>query len=111
MFKPSIPDNQDRMQLFENDEQVVGFLTDSNDSFESLDDQTHVYIPKYCISIESPFTRDDQMKIHDPKEVTSIKKVQETRKINFGTDDIIKYINLGTNCTKKEVDRYNALLK
>jgi hypothetical protein len=37
--------------------------------------------------------------------------VQETQKINIGTQDSPKYVNLDTNCTEKEVDQYTALLK
>jgi hypothetical protein len=31
IFRPSVPDNQDYLQVFENDEQLVEFLVDTND--------------------------------------------------------------------------------
>jgi hypothetical protein len=45
------------------------------------------------------------------KEEVSIRKVQETQKINIGTQDSPKYVNLGTSCTEKEVDQYTTLFK
>jgi hypothetical protein len=38
-------------------------------------------------------------------------KVQETRKVNIGTDSSPKYINLGVDCTSEEVDQYVSLFK
>jgi hypothetical protein len=62
MYMPSILDNQDYLQVFENDEHVVDFLIYSSDSSESPGDQTIVSFSKYCVSLESLFTRDDQTK-------------------------------------------------
>jgi len=59
--------------------------------------------------IRVSFTRDDQAK--NLKEEVSIRKVQETKKINIGTKDSPKYVNLGIDCTKKEIDQYIALFK
>jgi hypothetical protein len=53
------------------------------------------------------FTKDDHAK-NRLKEV-SVQKAQETRKFNIGTDQSPKYVNLGINCTPKEVDQYFAL--
>jgi hypothetical protein len=44
-------------------------------------------------------------------EEVSIQKVQETRKVNNGTDSSPKYVNLGVDCTTEEVDQYVALFK
>jgi hypothetical protein len=110
IFRPSIPDNQDFLQIFENDEHVVDFLVDSNDSPEGLDDQTDCGPFKRLCQFESLFTRDDQTNIHDLREETSIRKVQETQKVNIGTHDSPKYINLGTSCTKEEIDQYTSCL-
>jgi hypothetical protein len=41
----------------------------------------------------------------------SLQKVQETRKINIGTDSSAKYVNLGVDCTIEEVDQCVALFK
>jgi hypothetical protein len=61
--------------------------------------------------LESLFTRDDQTKILDPREEPPVRKVQETQKINIGTFDSPKYINLGTSCTTEEIDQYTHLFK
>jgi hypothetical protein len=53
IFRSSIHDNQDYLQVFENDEHVSSFLADPNDSFEILNDQNDVPISKYCVSLES----------------------------------------------------------
>jgi len=37
--------------------------------------------------------------------------VQETRKVNIGTDNSPKYVNLGVDCTIEEVDQYISLFK
>jgi hypothetical protein len=44
-------------------------------------------------------------------EEVSIQKVQETRKVNSGTDNSPKYVNLGVDCTSDEVDQYVSLFK
>jgi hypothetical protein len=74
------------------------------------DKDDHMYVfPKYCIQSESLFTKDDHAK--NLLEEVSIRKVQETRKFNIGTDSSPKYVNLGVDCTNEEVDQYVALFK
>ena len=66
---------------------------------------------KKYVSLESLSTRDDQTKISKPFEESSIRKFQETYKINIGTVESPKYINLGASCTKEERDKYTHLFK
>jgi hypothetical protein len=66
---------------------------------------------KYCIGFEYLFTIDDLKKLHETKEETSVKKVQETQKINIGTHDFPKYVNLFTNCSQQEINQYTSLFK
>jgi hypothetical protein len=61
--------------------------------------------------LEFLFTRDDQTNILDPKEEPYIRKVQETQKINIGTLDSPKYINLSSSCTIEEIEKYTLLFK
>jgi len=61
--------------------------------------------------LEYHFTRDNQTNILDPKEEPFVRKVQETQKINIGTLDSPKYINIGTSCTIEEIDQYTLLFK
>jgi hypothetical protein len=110
IFQPSIPDNQEYLQFFENDEHVVIFFTDEDtitevDPKESqnlqkkINEQSQKPSPKKYINLESLFPRDDQTKISKPLEEPFVRKVQETHKINIGTPESPKYINLGTGCT------------
>jgi len=121
-FWPSIPDNQEYLQVFENYEHISNFLTnhysmvsndleENQDSLKELADRSVAIFPKDYVSLESLLTREDQKKIFDPKEESSIRKVQETQKINIGTHDSPKYLNLGTSCTTEEIDHYTSLLK
>jgi hypothetical protein len=57
------------------------------------------------------FTSDGQTKISDLKEESSIRKVQEAQKINIGTLDSPKCLNLDTSCTIEEIDQYTSLFK
>jgi ribonuclease HI len=104
-FRPSVPDNIEYLQVFENDEQLEIFLLNDDDD---EDDHSSV-VPKYCIQSESLFTKDDHAK--NLLEEVSIRKVQETRKVNIGTDSSPKYVNLGVDCTTEEVDQYVSLFK
>ena len=77
-FRPSIPDNQEYLQVFENDEHIASFFTD-NDSIISNDleenqnphkeihNQNLILTPKNCVNLESLFTRDYKTNIIDPK--------------------------------------------
>jgi hypothetical protein len=122
IFRPLVPDNQEHLQVFENDEHVVNFFTDDDtiieeDSKEGQNLQEEIQekigkpTPKKYVSLESLFTRDDQTKISKPLEEPSVRKFQETYKINIGTPESPKYINLGTSCTKEERDKYTQLFK
>jgi hypothetical protein len=81
IFRPSVPDNQEYLQVFENDEELNDFLANEDDLEES--NSNVALVPKNCIKSESFFTRDDQAKIL--KEEEYVRKVQGTQKINIGT--------------------------
>jgi hypothetical protein len=107
IFRPSVPDNQEYLQVFENDEELNDFLANENDCEEN--DNNVASISKDCVKSKSLFTRDDQAK--NLKEEVSTRKVQETKKINIGTEDSPKYVNLGIDCTSEEIDQYTSLFK
>jgi hypothetical protein len=74
------------------------------------DEDSHITIvPRNCIQSKYHFTRDGHAK--NLLEEVSLRKVQEKRKINIGTDSSPKHINLGVDCTIDEVDQYVALFK
>jgi hypothetical protein len=122
IFQSSVLDNQEHLQIFENDEHVVNFFTDDDtiieeDSEESQNLQEEIQeqsikpsLKKY-VNLESLFMRDDQIKISKPLEDPSVRKFQEKYKISISTPKSPKYINLGTNCTKEERDKYTQLFK
>ena len=101
IFKPSVHDNQDYLQVFENYEKLAKFLADTSDVVENYEDQSHIPVSKDCINFESLFTRDNQTKVPNLKEELSVRKVQETQKIIIGTQYSLKNVNIGTSCTKK----------
>jgi hypothetical protein len=104
-FLPSVPDNIEYLQVFENDEQLEKhFLNDDDEEEDSLSD-----IPIDCIQVESFLTKDDHAK--NILEDVSVRKVQEMRKVNIGMDKSLKYVNLGVDCTTEEVDQYVSLFK
>jgi len=62
IFQPSIPDNQECLQAFENDEHIANFLTDhdsmlshnskeNQDSLKELGDQRVAVFPKDYVSL------------------------------------------------------------
>jgi hypothetical protein len=104
-FRPSVPDNFEYLQVFENDEQLEIFLLNDDDE----EDDKFFVIPKDCIHDESLFTKDEHA--NNLLEEVSVRKVQETRKFNIRTDKSPKYVNLGVDCTTEEVDQYVALFK
>jgi hypothetical protein len=91
--------------VFENDEELENFLV-NDDEYK---DNHIVFVLKNYIQSESLFTRDK----HDKNllEEVSLRKVQETRKINIGIDSSPKHVNLGVDCTTDEVDQYVTLFK
>jgi hypothetical protein len=56
-------------------------------------------IPKNCIKYEYLFSQNDWTKKF--KEEEFVWKIQQTQKINIGTESYPKYVNLGINCTPK----------
>jgi hypothetical protein len=104
-FQPSVPDNIEYLQVFENDEQLDFFLLNDDD----YEDDHSYSVPKDCIQSEYLFTKYDRAK--NLLEEVLVQKMQETRKVNIGTDSSPKYVNLGVDCTTEEVDQYVALFK
>jgi hypothetical protein len=53
-----VPDNQEYLQVFENDEDLENFLVNQNED----EDNDIVSVPKNCVQSKSLFTRDDHTK-------------------------------------------------
>lgn len=63
------------------------------------------------VSLESSFMRDDVIRKEAPKEEKSLIKVQEAKKVNIGTIDDPKFINLGVNFSEEETLQYIELFR
>jgi hypothetical protein len=100
-----VPDNVEYLKVFENDEQLEKNLLNDDDG----EDDCSSVVPKYCIQVESLFTKDDHFK--NLLEEVSVRKVQETRKVNIGIDNSSKYVNMGVDCTTEEVNQFVSLFK
>jgi hypothetical protein len=82
LFRPSIPNNLDHSQVFEDDDQIIRFMENNKEFTDSqikfLADSMHLEVmnlqkntlPKGCIPLENLFDRHDVFKIKRPsKEV------------------------------------------
>jgi hypothetical protein len=61
IFRPSVPNNQEYFQVFDNDEDLNDFLVNEDDLEESINNIA--LVPKKYIKSECFFTRDDEAKI------------------------------------------------
>jgi hypothetical protein len=104
-FRPSMPDNIEYLQVFDNDEQLENFLLNNDDE----EDNSSIVIPKDSIQVEYLFTKYNHSK--NLLEEVLVQKVKETRKVNIGTDQSPKYVDLGVDFTPEEVDQYFSLFK
>jgi hypothetical protein len=57
IFRPSVPDNQDYLQVFENDEELDEFLADTSDVVENSEDQSHILFQR-IVSILNLFSQE-----------------------------------------------------
>ena len=62
--------------------------------------------PEDLISLEFGFTGNNAIKEEALKEEPSLRKVQETKKMNIGTIKDPKFINLGDTCSEEETLQY-----
>jgi hypothetical protein len=114
MFRPSIPDNVMNWRVFNNDTQIINFLTSSNVFQDSvIDDEAHEQdlqnyrdeaskvkencIPRNVLSLEKLFNLQTKFKkLMNPKMKNS---TMMHFLVNLGTPEQPKYINLGTCCS------------
>jgi hypothetical protein len=109
LFRPSIPDNLEHWQVFEDDDQIirfmenrkeftdtqVAFLVDSMD-FEIINLQNNT-LPKGCIPLENLFDRHDVF-----KGKRTNKQAEEALEFNIGTEMDPRMVKIGKGTTKKE---------
>jgi hypothetical protein len=126
MFRPSIPDNVMNWRVFNNDTQIINFLTSSDVFQESvIDDEAHEQdlqsyrdeaskmktncIPKNVLSLEKLF--DLQTKFRRPTNPKTNSSTMMHFLVNLGTPEQPKYINLGTCCSEAKKHTFTQLFK
>jgi hypothetical protein len=126
IFRPSILDNVTNWRVFNNDTQIINFLT-SFDVFQDsvIDDEAHEQdlqdyrdessktkancIPKNVLSLEKLFDLQTKFRrLMNPKTNNS---TMMHFLVNLGTPEQPKYINLGTCCSEEEKHTFMQLFK
>ena len=109
LFRPSIPDNLEHWQVFEDDDQIIRFMenskefTDSQINFlaDSMDlDVVNLQnntLPKGCVPLENLFDRHDVFKRKKPN-----KQIDEALEFNIGTEMDPRMVKIGKGTTEKE---------
>jgi ribonuclease HI len=109
LFRPSIPDNLEHWQVFEDGDQIIRFMennkefTDSQINFladsmnlEVINLQNNT-LPKGCVPLESLFDRHDVFKGRKPN-----KQANEALEFNIGTWIDPRMVKIGKGTTEKE---------
>jgi ribonuclease HI len=109
LFRPSIPDNLEHWQVFEDDDQIIRFMENSkeftNTQVAFLADSMDLEIinlqnntlPKGCIPLENLFHRHDVFK----GKITN-KQAEEALDFNIGTEMDPRMVKIGKGTTEKE---------
>ena len=101
IFMPSIPDNVTNLRVFDDDQQILEFLTNDETLKDSvIDDEEHQsniqsgnFIPKWVRTLEGMF--DLNNKFRGPTNVKMHSSSMQFELINLGSEDEPKYVNLG----------------
>lgn len=121
IYQPSVPDNNQNWQVFDDDKHIISFLegtgTFSNSSFDgnhSLTSQQNIKeedkeseilqlkgntIPKGLVTLESLFDKNDQFVKNDEKKPSSS---PDTEKVNIGFENDPKIVLIGKCLSHKE---------
>jgi hypothetical protein len=109
LFRPSIPDNLEHWQVFEDDGHIIRFMENSK---EFIDSQVKLLVdsmdpdvvnlqnktlPKGCVPLEHLFDRHDVFKGKNPN-----KKIYEALEFNIGTKMDPRMVKIGKGTTEKE---------
>ena len=114
LFRPSVPDNQDHWQVFDNDAQIIAFLHNT-DNFQNcnvnLEDKVNnlslqdVEVMKLAIPLEKNFNR------HDEYRGKRVERVDEILEINIGCLVSPKMIKIGKNASPQETKSIENLIR
>jgi hypothetical protein len=118
LFRPSVPDNLEHWQVFEDDDQIIRFMennkefTDSQVAFldhsmdlEVINLQSNT-LPKGCILLENLFDRHDVF-----KGKRTNKQDEEALEFNIGTEMDPRMVKIGKGTTEKERNEILALIR
>ena len=120
IFRPSIPDNITNWRIFNDDPDIVSFLTsersytnqiiyeEQNDK-QIQHDSTNNAIPKSIVKLEDLYDLKDRFKRSTNSKLQSSTLNYEL--VNLGTDTKPQNINLGLDLTLEEKSAYVRLLK
>jgi hypothetical protein len=109
LFRPSIPDNLEHWQVFEDDDQIIRFMenskefTDTQINFlaDSMDleiiNLQNNTLPKGCVPLENLFDRHDVF-----KGKRTNKQAEEALEFNIGTKMDPRTVKIGKGTTEKE---------
>ena len=118
LFRPSVPDNLEYWQVFEDDDQIIRFMennkefTDSQITFladsmnlEVINLQSNT-LPKGCVPLENLFDRHDVF-----KGKRANKQAEEALEFNIGTEIDPRMVKIGKGTTEKERKEILALIR
>jgi hypothetical protein len=126
IFRPSVPDNITNWRVFDDDDQILKFLTqegtfkdsviDENQHNEEINEislgnssNTENGIPKSVVNLEFFYDLQDKFKRKTNCKTNSSSMQYEV--INLGTDQNPQNINLGINCSPSERNAFIKLFK
>jgi hypothetical protein len=118
LFRPSISDNLEHWQVFEDDDQIIRFMENNKEFAESqinfLADSINLEVinlqgntlPKGCVPLESLFDKHDIF-----KGKWGNKRADETLEFNISTEIDPRMIKIGKGTTEKERVEILALIR
>ena len=105
MFRPFVPDNQDHLQVFDNDAQIIHFLHCINfpqDNTITLEDQMQNQSLCDIDAIELSIPLEKNFNRHDEYKGRRVEPIDEVIEINIGTHVSPKMVKVGKNASPKE---------
>jgi hypothetical protein len=119
IFRPSVPNNVDHWQIFDDDKQVIKFLNNIQEFSDfhisekeegcnyTEDDQKINPVPRSFVAQEQLFDRQDG---HKPKEETGINPGDHI-KVNIGTNEEPRMVKVGKSTLEEERKEIIKLLR
>jgi len=112
IFRPSVPDNSEHWQVFNDEKQVIRFLN-SLDEFEDFwidfEEDEHIInpSPRNVVALEHHFDRHDATKLREENKMD----LGEYLEINIGTSENPKMVKIGRGTSVEERKKLIDLLR